>query len=190
MKLLGNPWIVGGLCVIAAGVVGYQVLTPRSRAGASPAPPAGVSPAPTASVPPAFAPRPSTLSPQLSTTSTQATAPTTLIDRVYVRSHLAQWLEAPKRDPFLMATVGERGAVPGSPVSQWKLRAIWRQTGSRLAVINKGVYAEGDLIEGYRLEKVENDGVWLRGPTGREGLGFAKPQPAIAPPPRTNTTGR
>ena len=62
-------------------------------------------------------------------------------------------------------------------MSQWKLKAIWHQTGSRLAVINNGIYTEGDLIEGYKLETIESDGVWLRGPTGREGLGFGRPKP-------------
>ncbi len=172
MKLLNNPWVVGSLCVIAVGVAGYQVLKSRSRASQSPAP--------TVAVPPTVAPRPSTLTPQLSTTSTPAAGPVTFIDRVFVQSHFAQWLQAPRRDPFLWATAGERGASASSPISQWKLNSIWNQTGCRLAVINNRVYAEGDMVEGYRLETIERDGVWLRGPTGREGLGFGKPKPPTA----------
>ena len=38
MKLLGNPWVVGGLCVIAVAVVGYQLLPPRRPAGPAAAP--------------------------------------------------------------------------------------------------------------------------------------------------------
>ncbi len=172
MKLLDNPWIVGGLCAIAVGVAGYQLS--KSRGGT------GFAPAHKAPSPPSAARGPSTLNPQLSTTSTPAAASPSLIDRSYVLSHLAQWIEAPKRDPFLRATAAEHGVAATSPVSQWKLKAIWHQTGSRLAVINKGVYAEGDLIEGYKLETIESDGVWLRGPTGREGLGFGKPKPGTA----------
>ena len=66
-------------------------------------------------------------------------------------------------------------------MSHWKLKAIWRQTGSRLAAINKSIYAEGDLIgEGYRIQAIESDRVWFQGPTGRESLGFEKPQPPVA----------
>ncbi len=172
MKPLANPWIVGGLCVIAAGVVGYQLLGSRRSVG----PP----PAPTSSAPPPIAPGPSTLIPHPSTNSPETTAPATRIDQAYVQSHFPQWLQAPQRDPFLWATAGEHGASPSSPVSQWRLKSIWNQTGSRLAVINNRVHAEGDLIGAYRLEAVESDGVWLRGPNGREALGFAKPGPATA----------
>jgi hypothetical protein len=71
-------------------------------------------------------------------------------------------------------------------VSHWKLKSIWRQTGSQLAAINKGVYSEGDVIEGYRIEQIDGDQVWFQGPTGRESLGFTNPQPPPAAPTRTN----
>ncbi len=174
MKALNNPWIVGGLCVIAAGALGYQVFSSGGRRG--------ISFAPVAPVSTSVAPRPSTLNPQASTTSAQTSAIPSRIERSYLQSHLAQWTEAPPRDPVLLATAAEHGAAPTSPVSQWKLKAIWHQTGSRLAFINKGVYAEGDVIEGYTLDAIESDGVWFRGQHGREGLGFVKPQPITAAP--------
>ncbi len=181
MKPLNNPWVVGALCVVALGLAGYQFLAPHRRPGISPA---AATPAP-APVPS----RPSALSAH-SLAPAQAAAPPSLIDQTYVLSHLAQWIEAPQRDPFLLPTASFHGAATGSPVIKWKLRAIWNQTGCRLAVINKGIYAEGDLVEGYRLEKIESDGVWLRGPTGREGLGFTKPQPPLAALNGTNGMGR
>jgi hypothetical protein len=193
VKVLGNPWIVGGLCVIAVAVVGYQFLPPRSGAGVSPVPPVGVSAAP---APPSATPAPSV--PATSAHSTQAAAHATAgtnaaplgtpIDRAFVQSHFAQWLQAPQRDPFLSVPAAKLNTAPApvSPVSRWKLKSIWRQTGSQLAAINKGVYSEGDVIEGYRIEQIEGDRVWFQGPTGRESLGFTNPQPPPGAATRTN----
>ena len=193
MKLLGNPWVVGGLCVIAVAVVGYQFLPPRSGAGVPPVPATGVSPAPAPpSVPPVSSvPATSVASTQATartTAGTNATPLTTPIDRAYVQSHFDHWLQAPQRDPFLLVTAAKPStvAVPVSPVSHWKLKSIWRQTGGGIAAINQGVYAVGDLIEGYRIERIESDRVWFQGPTGRESLGFTNPQPPAAAPTRTN----
>ena len=193
MKLLGNPWGVGLLCVIAVAVVGYQFLPPRSGAGVSPVPPLGVSaaPAPPSVTPVPSVPATSALSTQAATRTaagTNAAPPATPIDRAYVQSHFAQWLQAPQRDPFLLVTAAKPSAAAAvlvSPVIHWKLNSIWRQTGSRLAVINNAIYAEGDVIEGYKIEQIESDRVWFQGPTGRESLGFAKPQ---APPHGPNGT--
>jgi hypothetical protein len=184
MKVMSNPWIVGGLCVIAAGVVGYQFLAPRSPGGTATAPngPALVPAAsPASPTPGALAQRASDpgRATARTTPGTNATPPATLIDRSYVQSHLAQWMESPPRDPFLFSPAGKPGSAAASPVSQWKLKALWRQTGSRLAAINNGVYAEGDLIQGYKIERIESDRVWFQGPAGRESLGFTKPQPPV-----------
>ena len=187
MKLMDNPWVVGGLCVIAVAVVGYQFLPAHSGAGVSPAPRVSVSPAPASSsvTPAPSVPATVVMAAQAAartTAGTNATPPASLIDRVYMQSHFAQWLQAPQRDPFLLVAAAKTSAaaVLVSPVRHWKLKSIWRQTGSQLAAINKGVYSEGDVIEGYRIEHIESDQVWFNGPTGRESLGFAKPQPPSA----------
>jgi hypothetical protein len=197
MKLLGNPWIVGGLCVIAVGLVGYQVLAPRSPGGKATAPnrPALVTAAsPARSAPGVLAARASDPGRAAARTApgTNATPPATLIDRTYVQSHLAQWVASPSRDPFQLlspsgkpAPVAKPAPVPVSPVSRWKLKAVWQQSGSRLAAINTGVYAEGDVIkgyEGYRIEQIESDQVWFQGPTGRESLSFTNAPPGTNAP--------
>ena len=173
MNLLRNPWAVGCLCVVAAVVVGYQFFphlassaptaVPRNEAARSPAPAA---PAPAAPVPAQTA------------LVTNAPASASRIDRPYVLAHFAQWLAAPRRDPFLLTPATRPGQALVSPVSKWKLTSIWRQTGSRLAVINRRLYSEGDEIEGYRIVGIESDRVWFQGPTGRESLGFTNAPPS------------
>jgi hypothetical protein len=195
MKVIGNPWIVGGLCLFAVGLVVHQVLAFRRPGGGAAAPngPAFVPAAsPTGPAPGALAEGASDVGRATAQTTPGAnvTTPATLIDRSYVQSRLAQWVESPRRDPFLFSPAGKPGPAAASPVSRWELKAIWQQTGSRLAAINKGVYAEGDLIQGYRLERIESDRVWLQSPTGREGLGFTRPQPAPAAPTGTNGSDR
>ena len=185
MKVLGNPWVVGGLCLIAAGVVGYQFLAPRPQGAPAPN---GSAPAPAASpaspTPGALAERASDPGRATARTApgTNATPPAALIDQSYVQAHLAQWVASPSRDPFLLPSAGKPAPPAVSPVSHWTLKAIWRQTGGGTAAINQGVYAVGDLIEGYRIERIERDRVWFQGPTGRESLGFTKPQPPPAAP--------
>src|SRR5262249_49140099 len=97
------------------------------------------------------------------------------IVRKTVLSRFEEWLGSPKRDPFHNTTAKGSGAPP-SPVPGWKLSAIWRQTGSRVATINGTIYQEGDQIEGYTIERIESDRVWFRGPIGTEALGFTKDQ--------------
>ena len=81
------------------------------------------------------------------------------------------------RDPFQLIGAPSRTkrdpSIP-SPVLSWKLKAIWRQTGGSLAAINNGVFAEGQDIQGYKLERIEGDRVWFQGPDGMESLDFNK----------------
>ncbi len=168
MKLLGNPLVVGGLCLVALGVVGYQFLGSRHPGAPAPAP---VSSAPVPGASPAR-PSPAALPDRPAKPGTNATASATLIDRTYIESHLAEWTESSRRDLFRLVPAAAPGKPAISPVSRWKLKSIWQQTGSRLAVINNAIHSEGDVIEGYRLESIENDRVWFKGWTGRECLVF------------------
>src|SRR5437879_387957 len=111
MKILRNPWVTGALGAVAVAVVLYQVLAPHWQRGASAAgqPSAPLAAAP-ASVPPARPAvgqgqaesnsRPSALgSPAVAGTNAAEPA---RIDRAYAESHFAGWVNAPKRDPFLL----------------------------------------------------------------------------------------
>jgi hypothetical protein len=111
------------------------------------------------------------------------------IDRNYARAHLSEWLNAPRRDPFLLESAFPANLHGPSPLLSWKLKAIWRQTGGRVAAINDRVYAEGDSIQGYRIVRIEGDEVWLDGPRGKERLGFQKTERSPQPYPQgTNPT--
>ena len=96
----------------------------------------------------------------------------TIVTNVPMEMHAIQkdmdrWVRVPRRDPFqhFIAQDGYPGA--GAYLT---LSAVWRQTGSRLAVINQKVLAEGDTIKDYRLERIEGERVWVHGPVGLEPL--------------------
>ena len=178
MKLLRNPIVTGVLAVIAVVVVYLQV-APQGRfslGGAGTpalalAPAAAPAPAPPAA--PASAPAVSTV-----VAAEAYTAPSRAVDREFVELHFDGWVNWPQRDPFLILTpdppdLKNKDVDANSPVGSWKLKAIWAQTASRpLAVINHGVYREGDEIQGYKIIKIEGDEVWFQGPRRKERLGF------------------
>ena len=181
MKLLRNP-IVTGLLAVAAVVVVYLQLAPHARfslAGAG-TPPLAVAPAP--APPPTAAPA---SAPSASPAPAEADLPPTRpVDREFVELHFDGWVNWPQRDPFLILTPDPpdlkiKDVDANSPVGSWKLKAIWAQTASRpLAVINHGVYREGDEIQGYKIIKIEGDEVWFQGPRRKERLGFDRRIPA------------
>ena len=185
MKLLRGPWFSGALAVVALAVVAYQVL----NSGRSRGRPANVVSAPTATAPVVTAPAPPQTSPSVAVPSLETmTTGQIPVDRQFVQSRLAEWLDAPRRDPFFNPTTPKASPAQPSPVGGWKLSAIWRQTGSRVATINGAIYQEGDEIQGYKIQRIEGDQVWFRGPTGTEPLGFAKSQTATnAVPQVTNS---
>src|SRR6266404_647652 len=132
MKFLRNPMVVGLLAVVAVVVVLYQLLAPRwQRAKESRV--ATVDPPSSAqSQPPKSAA--TEKAHEIGAEKTLEDEPS--MDRSYLASHLAAWANAPQRDPFLLLgteTPTVKGsAETNSPLSHWKLRAIWDQTGARL----------------------------------------------------------
>ncbi len=170
MKIFGNPWFTGVLVAAAAGVVIYQVLgatgrRPKSTA-AGPVTAGAVIPAPAAA------------------TTAPANAPdeASTMDRKSVELHLEAWMEKPQRDVFTSPVAAHRVATTNAAPSRWHLKAIWAQTGGRVAAINNGVYSEGDHLEDLTVERIEDHQVWLTGPAGREVIEFASA--------RTNATDR
>jgi len=146
MKLLNNPWIVGGLCVIAAGLVITRPSRPGGRA--EPSPPQTIWPCsprqPRPARPPARWPRTPPPEPRRAPMQRHrrrsSTWPTS--SRTFT-----QWWKPPRATRSCCRRRASRRAPPAAPflpVSHWKLKAIWMQTGSRLAAINNGVYAEGE----------------------------------------------
>ena len=177
MKALNNPWFVSALAVTAVTLMGYQVLQPKwpHRRIAGPA---------TASAP---GQRPDTSASTATTKSSSAEnashvqPPIVSMDTDYLEAHINTWAEAPKRDPFrlIAAKPIEKLAVP-FPVPTWKLNAIWQQQGSPMVAINRKVYREGDVVEGYKIVRIEDAQIWFQGPDGPESLGFGKRTPRVA----------
>lgn len=193
MKILRNPWVTGVLGVVALGVVVYQFkpmfdrYLPKWRAR-----PAAASPAKAANTtaPAASGSRGgdglTASSPSSNSGNGLIPAPAPYnnpqangyIDRGYIESRLAQWIDSPARDPFLLVVDKQPEKVipideAPAEVTKWKLYAIWRQTGSRLAAINGGIYQEGDEIVGWKIMRIEDDQVVFRGTNRIERLAFA-----------------
>jgi len=166
MKLLQNQAVVGILVVAAVATVLWR-LWPKRR-GASP--PVSLQIVASAPVRPLAA----STNKASAEPSTQSVAPRpSEIDLPIVQSNLLQWTESPRRDPFQMRLKG--GKQPGAYPSARELltlSAVWRQSGSGLAVINSRVVSEGDTILGFRVETIGTEHVWVNGPNGREEVSF------------------
>jgi hypothetical protein len=168
MKFLRNPFVSGALALVAVLVVVYQIGKPLAqrywaRNVRAPAV-ATVTKALESAVTKAATGQPALGS---SSVSILSAAPRDPIDTAAVAEKVGVWVEAPSRDPFRvlpppMESGGNTNAIR-SPLENWMLKAIWRQTGGRVAAINDGVYGEGDLIEGFKVLRVEGDVVWLEG---------------------------
>jgi len=96
----------------------------------------------------------------------------------------APWTNAPKRDPFqyiplpasytlIASTNGGLSAPVKTAQEVLALKAIWMQTGSQLAVINGKIVGEGSSILDYKVDKIEQDKVWVTGPIGQERVEFS-----------------
>jgi len=179
MKLLRNPLVTGAVAVLAMLLFGYNVVLPQWRR----AHPVHIAPVPTPSAPTPAAPA------RVAVPGADVPSAGLLQDGVnvsYAEGHFATWAEVPKRDPFLLVPADPRVAAKGgagtnSPLPHLKLKGIWEQTGACLAVINRGVYATGDEIEGYQIISIEHSEVWFQGAAGKERLGFEKPRPDVIP---------
>jgi len=111
-------------------------------------------------------------------------APGPTLDRKYAESHLSGWMESPLRDPFFqikpVPPPVRTNQVP--ELTQYQLKAIWRQNGVSMAAINSGIYRLNDSVDAYLLVKMDDHGVWLEINGKKEFLGFADPVPMVAPP--------
>jgi hypothetical protein len=169
MKFLRNPIVVGVLATIACIYTVWTAFGSRGpRFSQTDAPPAAATspdpaPLPTATPTPALSIPDSTVADNTSGRS---------IDLPTVAALAGRWIESPRRDPFRVERQREN-KPSGPPASQLlALRAIWRQTGSQLAVINEQILREGDQLQGFAIETIEAEGVWVRGTNGRERITF------------------
>ncbi|MCX8108297.1 MAG: general secretion pathway protein GspB [Verrucomicrobiae bacterium] len=160
MKLLQNPVVVVVLVVAAVWVV-VSASRPKTRPGR------GSKPATSAKV--------ESVQPQTTnqTVSVQI-RPEKPIDIAYVEKRAREWMEAPARDPFFAYALVRRTPPQGTnaPV-RLVLSAIWRQSGGTFAVINGVVCGEGDRVEGFRVERIEDDRVIVENGEWREVVRFS-----------------
>lgn len=178
MSLLRNPWVVGCLALFAVGLVAHNVVWPivkrslpaktntrvsETAAPASPAPPPASSTFNTESGPDSPPPRVSD------------DAAVSRIDRDLVLAGADRWMETPRRDPFHNLFQQKSRAK-----ELLTLAAVWRQSGSTLAVINNKLLAEGDTILDFKVQKIGEDRVWVEGPDGRQSVEFKLPVPPAA----------
>lgn len=103
----------------------------------------------------------------------------TWIATATVKASLPKWLEL-TRDPFQTRYLDLRKqmVIPVPAAQLLKLSGIWVQTGSRLAVINQRLVHEGDVLEGFKIERIEDNGVTFSGTGGREVLTIRPPKPS------------
>lgn len=182
MKLLRNPWVTGVLVLVAVATVSYQFFPrnwhfpshaskPHAEGHAGHRAPLQNS-RPTA----AKSSGAKNAEPAAPASSSREDRPKQKMDQPTVAAHFASWVASPRRDPFLLMNMPRNrfagAAATNSPVSHWTLSAIWHQTGSRLAVINNQIHGEGDMIQGYQIEKIEGDEVWLQRSNQAVRLGF------------------
>jgi len=195
MKLLRNKYVVIGLAVgaLAMLVNSFRPMWQRGRPSTRKTPaPAQVQAPQTAPTQVASkAPAPPVRRPQA-----EAEQPQRSIDLTRVGWSLEG---PPRRDPFQVIGPGSTNlARLYPPVAELlQLSAIWRQTDSRLAVINHRIVGKGDTVVGsapldsraggggqsvlrYTVESIEGDSVWLEGPAGREQLEFGPVVPVSA----------
>jgi hypothetical protein len=79
--------------------------------------------------------------------------------------------EQPRRNPF-RSTPDAAEAEAENPEQTLVLAATWLQDTGRLAIINGGIVAEGETVDGMRIESIFEDRVIVSGPRGPAAIGF------------------
>ncbi len=184
-KLLNNPKFVVPLAVFSVVIVGWIALKPVIKKSAKRLGGQVAAAAQTAVT--------TVLDDALQPVRTPS-GPARPADREFARSRFIQWVEAPARDPFGRYPAEEAKIVEeAKPPVPLILSAIWRQSGRQMAVINGLVVAEGEEAFEFKVERVENNVVLVRGPNGLERLEFPRvgePVSTNRPPVRTAQVGR
>jgi hypothetical protein len=84
-----------------------------------------------------------------------------------------RWVESPRRDPFQFLSLRLTEAPKGPPASErLSIKALWHQTGGRLAVVNGIVAGEGDKVLDYRIQQIHDDYLVVKGSNGLERVEF------------------
>jgi hypothetical protein len=186
MKLLRSPWIVGVLAIVAVLVVANSIFPnaiPHVWRQVSPgtattpaAAPVDDTPAP--APPPPAAPTTPAHSAAAPVTAAAPPPATPSFDVASIRANAARWASSPRRDPFMGRRTDKDSSGPRA-AQLLTLNGVWRQTNGTLAIINGRVLIQGETIEGFTVDRIEPDRVWVAGPNGREPLEFTVPAAAL-----------
>jgi len=165
---LKNPFVMGGLCIIAGLAVYHNVMESTMYS----------------TLPDSVGSAPLSLA---STAAFSASSTPQIHDDLATR-----WIENPKRDPFAPMS-DTKWAKPTSnqtetsssgiyekrnePLKPLELKAIALEAQQRSAVINRSVVYEGEMIEGYQVVSIELQGVWLQRHGKKHLLAFTTAQP-------------
>lgn len=168
--------VVGVLATCAVGVMVYQILGSRRPRPVPPPAPSFTADLPAGPVTPPPAEAARSVAVEL-----PPILPAKAVEVATLRSVYPRWVESPARDPFQVLAP----PPPSQPVVRaadvLSLRAIWRQSGGRLAVVNELVLGEGDRIAGFAIEKIDASQVWVRGTNGLEHIDFQVGTPPVQP---------
>jgi hypothetical protein len=197
MKILRNPIAVGILVIVALLLVFNNLRGTRTFQAwwrdftTRPATDSTTSPAKETPLKPAAAPSADRKSTPARTASTQphsepAAESLPALDLSGLRASAARWIDSPRRDPFQGRSSGKDQSGPRA-ADVLTLHGVWRQTDSTLAIINSRVLSQGEIVQGYTVDHIETDRVWVEGPNGREPVEFKVPPPPIDSTAATNT---
>jgi hypothetical protein len=176
MKPLQNPIVVGVLVVAALALIfrnSFGPLRERFRTKQTQA---------VSTSPPAFVVESQT---NAASAASETNAPEREVGWRRLETNHVNFLALPKRDPFQFVPLPDSYrivALSNAPSLTDKvktaqemlaLNAVWMQTGSQLAVLNGQIVTAGSSILDYKVEKIEQDKVWVNGPIGPEKVEFS-----------------
>jgi len=172
-NILNNPWVVGGLCVAALVIVFVRVVFPLWGNSVQAMPASSQTASNMEQV----------IAMLEATTETKKGKRAAEEAGTHLTQELVGWVDSFQRDPFrpppaqptkkkILTQVSRFKKLPEPASSRLQLQAVSMQGSQRIAVINREVVLEGDRVEEFFVLQIQADGVWVKGPRGKELLGF------------------
>lgn len=173
-EFLRNKWVVGLLALAAVAVLAMQFWPKHSRPDVV----ATGTSSPKTVAPATAAPNPTgrAAPPPATNAVVAADVPERSADRDFLTERFEVWRNMVGRDPFERPAVASTNTAPEIEyaTNRLSLTTLWLQTGSRLAVVNGAILAEGDDILDYTVESIGFDHIYVFGQRGREHVPFGQ----------------
>ena len=172
-NVLNNPWVVGGLCVAALVIVFVRVVFPLWGNSVQAIPASSQTASNMEQV----------IAMLEATTETKKEKRAAEQAGTHLTQELVGWVDYFPRDPFrpppakptkkkILTQVSKFNPSPKPLSSRLQLQAVSMEGSQRIAMINREVVLEGDRVEEFFVLQIQADGVWVKGPRGKELLGF------------------